>query len=194
MRSFFDSNPQLTHLGAGRSALRAHPLHERAQRWATMLIVAGAGMLGCGADAGNDQGAEDTDLGKAAEALTFCQGTSCDGLRPADTQCKFDMQDTGLGAQVFDASGRAIGGIGLFESKSCQTVWASSSFSVSGGPRSFRMCAVRRRATLNEPSCFDYTGSFGNDSPMKFANSGKTVFGRVTVDGLTTRTPDYLVP
>jgi hypothetical protein len=29
---------------------------------------------------------------------------------------------------------------------------------------------------------------------MKFANSGKTVFGKITVDGMTTRTTNFTVP
>lgn len=153
------------------------------------LLLGASSLVGCGPALDGE-----VEAGRLEQALGACQGASCDGLRPADTQCKLDMQDTGVGTIIVDASGRVIGGIGLFRSPSCQTVWAVSSFYVSGGPRSFSLCAVRRRASLNEPSCFDFYGSFGNDSPMKFASSGKTVFGKVTVGGRTTRTADLVVP
>ena len=101
------------------------------------------------------------------------------------------MQDTGLGAQIVDYQGRAIGGIGLFFSPSCQTVWAASAFYVANGPKNFRICTVRRRATENDPSCIDYSASYGNDAPMKYVPAGKSAFGKITVDGVTTRTGEF---
>lgn len=148
---------------------------------------------GCSAPVSEQSTVDEADTA-IEQPLLSCQGLSCDGLRPSDTPCKLDMRDTGVGAPIRDAAGTIIGGIGLFESRSCQTVWAAASFYVSGGPRSYKICAVRRRATDNDASCFDYSASFGNDSPMKFANSGKTVFGRITTSAITTRTPDYTVP
>lgn len=157
-----------------------------------VVVTAGltlGALVGCGLQLEGE-----VENGQVEQALVSCQGASCEGRRPADTHCKFDMQDTGVGTSIVDATGRIVGGIGLFRSPSCQTVWATTAFYAAGGARSFSVCAVRRRASLNEPSCFDYDGSLGNDSPMKFASSGKTVFGKVTVGGLTTRTSDFIVP
>jgi hypothetical protein len=150
-------------------------------------------LLGLAVFSGCSAGAEAEPVQQDEQALTNCQGASCDGILPGDSSCKLDMQDTLRGAQVFDAQGKAIGGIGLFRSPSCQTVWASSSFYVAGGARNFRICTVRKRATDNDPSCHDYQGTYG-DGPMKYVPSGKSAFGKVTVDGVTTRTPDYTVP
>jgi len=124
-------------------------------------------------------------------ALGSCQGPSCDNVLPSKSQCKLDMQDTGVGVPLLDGQGRTIGGLALFRSASCQTVWAASAFYVANGPKNFKICTVRRRATENDPSCFDYAGSFGNDAPMKFVPAGKSAFGKITVDGITTRTPDF---
>jgi hypothetical protein len=142
---------------------------------------------GCSADPADEAAG-------ATQQAILCQGQGCDGILPNDSPCKADMVDTGIGTTIVDASGKIIGGIGLFRSPSCQTVWASSSFYVAGGTRNFRICAVRVRASQNDPSCADYSSSYGNDSPMKFANSGKTVFGKITVDGMTTRTTNFTVP
>lgn len=154
--------------------------------------------------AGSTDGGDVEDLGEwpsgeevaaTGQALS-CQGASCDGLNPQQTSCVQDQEDTRTGIGVFDRSGRQIGGLALFRSRSCQTVWAASAFYTSGGPRDYRICTVRRRAAENDPSCFDYSGSFGNVGPMKFAPSGKTVFGRLTNDslGIKAVTPDYIVP
>lgn len=125
-----------------------------------------------------------------------CQGASCDGLNPQQTSCVQDQENTGVGAGVFDNSGRQIGAVSLFRSRACQTVWAASAFYTSGGPRNFRICSVRRRAAENDPSCYDYVSSYGNVAPMKYANQGKVVFGRITIDsnGSKAVTPDYTVP
>jgi hypothetical protein len=125
-----------------------------------------------------------------------CQGAGCDGLNPQQTSCINDQQATGTGVGIVDRSGRQIGGLALFRSNSCQTVWASSAFYTSGGPRDFRICSVRRRAAENDSSCLDYSLSFGNVGPMKYAPSGKIVFGRLTNDslGIKAVTPDYIVP
>jgi hypothetical protein len=53
---------------------------------------------------------------------------------------------------------------------------------------------VRRRAVENDPSCIDYSASYGNDAPMKYVPLGKSAFGEVTVNGVTTRTPDFTAP
>lgn len=148
-------------------------------------------LAACSAAPGADEPASSTEDVAAQEQGLSCQGASCDGLLPASTQCKFDMQDTGLGAKLVDSQGRTIGGLGLFFSPSCQTVWASSSFYVASGPKNFRICTVRRRATENDPSCFDYSASYGNDAPMKYVPAGKSAFGKITVDGITTRTGDF---
>lgn len=160
---------------------------------ARRLLGSASLLLGLAVFSACSAGVEAEPVQQDEQLLTNCQGPSCDGVLPANSPCKGDMQDTLLGAQVFDAQGRAIGGIGLFHSPSCQTVWASSSFYVAGGARSFRICTVRKRATDNDPSCFDYQGTYG-DAPMKYVPSGKSAFGKVTVQGVTTRTPDYTAP
>ena len=160
---------------------------------AWVMISACMAAVGCGSDIDAEELAPE-EWEQASEALVLCQGQSCDGQLPGDLGCKEDMVDTGVGVPIFDANGVRIGGIGLFRSPSCQTVWASTTFYPEGGPRAFKMCAVRRRAVQNDSSCKDYASSMGNDSPMKFANSGKIVFGRVVVNNLATRTPDYIVP
>lgn len=157
----------------------------RAYAWGMVSML--QAVTGCAADA------EDPEVGGVGQSFTVCQGQSCDGQLPIDTPCLADRLDTGLGAPILE-NGVVIGGIGLFRSPSCQTVWASSTFYASGPPMDYRICAVRRRASVNDPSCQDYTASLGNDSPMKYANSGKVVFGKITVNGVTTRTPDYTVP
>lgn len=136
--------------------------------------------------------ATEPEIGEVDEALVTCQGPSCDGLPPG--QCKNDMIGDGPGATIVDAKGKTIGGIGLFRSPGCQTIWATTAFYTSGAPRNFKVCAVKRRPTDNDSSCQDYIGQYGNDSPMKYAPSGKVVFGRTVVDGIATRTPDWTVP
>lgn len=150
-------------------------------------------VVGCGANFEDAEEGSAEGLGETNEALASCQGQSCDGLLPANAGCKQDMVDTGVGIPIVDGNGVTIGGIGLFRSPSCQTVWAATAFYVAGGPRAFKVCAVRRRAAENDSSCQDYN-NLGSDSPMKFAGSGKIVFGRAVVGGIATRTSDFVVP
>lgn len=161
-------------------------------------VVIAAVCAACAAETGEPDPGEiagsDGPPGKSTQSLGTCQGQSCDGILPLDSPCKSDMIDTLVGAPIRNTAGAIIGGIGLFRSPSCQTVWAASTFYENGGPRNYRLCTVRVRAAHNDPSCFDYANSFGSDPLMKFESSGKTVFGKITVDGITTRTPEFTVP
>lgn len=144
----------------------------------------------CSAAPGTEDTVPGTEDTASREQALSCQAAGCDGLLPASTPCKFDMQDTGLGAPIV-YQGKTIGGIGLFFSPSCQTVWAASALYVANGPKDFRICTVRRRAADNDPSCFDYSSSYGKDAPMKYVPVGKSAFGKITIDGITTRTGDF---
>lgn len=119
-----------------------------------------------------------------------CQGAACDGILPQDSNCVFDPALSIVAdGQVF-SGGVQIGGIGLFYSPACKTVWAATAFYQ---PQSHRTCAVRR-GTVNEPICKDYTMSLGNNSPMRHLGIGKTAFGRtvlLTDPNVTGRTGDF---
>ena len=150
------------------------------------ICALGLAATGCAVDDVDDR----DNLTSVAQALQ-CQDSGCDGMLPQDTNCVFDP---GLGivadGQIFQA-GVQIGGIGLFYSPQCHTIWASTAFYQ---PQSHRTCAVRRATPDNLAVCKDYPGSMGNVSPMRHLGIGKTGFGRtvlLTDPTVTARTGDF---
>jgi hypothetical protein len=124
------------------------------------------------------------------ESALVCSDASCDGLLPTQTTCSYDAYVV-ASSGIFDRYGAQIGGLGLFYSPTCHTVWGSTAFYQ---PQSHRTCAVRRRQLDNEAICQDYPASRGNVSPMRFLPVGKSGFGRMLLlndPNVTARTPDF---
>lgn len=137
-----------------------------------------------------DEVDEPSDVASVAQGLQ-CQDSACDGMLPQNTGCIFDPGVSIVAdGQVFQG-GAQIGGIGLFYSPQCHTVWASTAFYQ---PQNHRTCSVRRAPPDNLPVCQDYLRSLGNVSPMRHLGIGKTGFGRTVLlsDGsVTGRTGDF---
>ena len=150
------------------------------------ICTLGLAATGCAVDEADDQG----DVASVAQGLQ-CQDSGCDGMLPQNTSCIFDPGVSIVAdGQVFQG-GVQIGGIGLFYSPQCHTVWASTAFYQ---PQNHRTCAVRRATPDNLSVCQDYIGSLGNVSPMRFLGIGKTGFGRTVLlsnASVTGRTGDF---
>lgn len=127
-------------------------------------------------------------VAETQQALT-CRNAGCDGWLPSMSDCPFDPQLSIVAdGRVIDFNGVQIGGIGLYYSPMCHTVWGATAFYQD---QNHRTCAVRR-AAVNEPICQDYTQSRGNVSPMRFLAIGQTGFGRTVLpNGVTARTGDF---
>jgi hypothetical protein len=168
-----------------REYVMSHQL--RNNMMAIYLLGLAAMASGCTADAGDDASADDTST--VAQGIQ-CQDSACDGILPQSSSCILDPALSIVAdGQVFNG-GVQIGGIGLYYSPACHTIWAATAFYQ---PQSHRTCAVRR-AAVNESVCQDYTGSLGNNSPMRHLAIGKTGFGRtvlLTNSNVTGRTGDF---
>jgi len=150
------------------------------------ICALGLSAAGCAVDDVDNQ----DDLTSVAQGLQ-CQDSGCDGLLPQDTNCVFDPGLRIVTDGKILQAGVQIGGIGLFYSPQCHTIWASTGFYQA---QNHRTCAVRRATPDNLAVCQEYTGSLGNVSPMRHLGIGKTGFGRavlLTDNTVTGRTGDF---